>query len=88
MKRRLLNGPRRAQSKADVLLSILRRRAYVSCRRYDGISSKCAGFPVKQGGTADVCKSGFYIGRQINRRWIRTCKDDWSDLDKRDWKFD
>lgn len=54
IKRRLLNGPRRAQSKAGGnLLSILRRWAYVSCRRYDCISSECAGIPVKQGGTAD-----------------------------------
>ena len=54
IKRRLLNGPRRAQSKAAIVLpSILRRWAYVSCRRYDGISSECAGIPVKQGGTAD-----------------------------------
>lgn len=58
IKRRLLNGPLRAQSKAFLYghrrpPSILRRWAYVSCRRYDGISSECAGIPVKQGGTAD-----------------------------------
>ena len=58
IKRRLLNGPLRAQSKALLYghrrpPSILRRWAYVSCRRYDGISSECAGIPVKQGGTAD-----------------------------------
>ncbi len=35
--------------------SILRRGAYVSCRRYDSILLKCTGFPVKQGGTADEC---------------------------------
>lgn len=61
IKRRLLNGPRRAQSKAGFLLSILRRWAYVSCRRYDGISSESAGIPVKQGGTADEYESGFYF---------------------------
>lgn len=54
VKRRLLNGPWRAQSKAALLLSILRRQARVSCQGYDSILPKCTEFSVKQGGTADV----------------------------------
>ena len=33
------------------LLSILRRRAYVNCREYEGIPQKCTGQTVNQGGT-------------------------------------
>lgn len=54
MESRLLNGPRRARGKEEIP-SILRRKAYVSCRGYVSIpirarrmSEGCA----KQGGTA------------------------------------
>lgn len=45
--------------------SILRRWAYVSCRRYDGISSECAGIPVKQGGTADEYEIMIFISQTM-----------------------
>ena len=38
LKSNLLNGPQRAQGKIFKILSILRRKAYVSCRKYAGIS--------------------------------------------------
>lgn len=56
VKRRLLNGPWRAQSKVREKISSnlvhCDVKAYVSCRGYDGILQS-AHF-VNQGGTADV----------------------------------
>ena len=50
---RLSNGPRRAQGKAGSFRpSILRRRAYVSCREYVGIPLSVWACPINQGGTA------------------------------------
>ena len=75
---KLSNGPRRAQSKA--MPSILRRRAYVSCRGYVGIPLSVRLTAVNQGGTADrlgfaldrrrFCRGRFVLSpAYIRRRW-------------------
>ena len=58
---RLANGPRRAQSKA-VVLSILRRMAYVSCLGYACILKSAWLLAMNQGGTADFT---FVLDRKI-----------------------
>ncbi len=72
VKHRLSNGPLRAQSKVFLRPSILRRRACVSCRGYDGILLSAQSLTVNQGGTAnkylfvldriiEFCQGRFYL---------------------------
>ena len=64
VKHRLSNGPLRAQSKVRIGPSILRRKACVSCRGYDGILLSARYLTVNQGGTAN--KYLFVLDRMLS----------------------